>query len=1804
MKIMAVLVITVSAAAQVNAQESFAYQAVIRDSEGTLVTEKEVGLQFSLMNEGKAYYVETQKTATNQYGNISVEIGKGVQVGDSKFTDVPWHTLDITLKVEVDVNGGTNYILLGETKISPAPYALYASSSNSAPSAGSSAKDNGNLFEVTDREGNVVFAVTPDGIVVYVDEQEGNKASRSGFIVTGRTATKDQPATEYFPVTTEGTHVYVDPDSYQNGKASRSGFIVTGRTATKDNDDANNYMAIDADGTHIYVDDTDSHEGDKASRSGFIVTGRTATKNEENTIFSIDGSLTTVYIDDPDQNNKASRSGFLVTGRTATKGNTDYVAVTSESVNLNTTAFTVTERNEALGTVQSMIAVNTNSNGQVQVMVNTDIAIEGETIPVADADEKGKFEITVTDSVWLVVSSENTQPTEFSTFMAEYPDFTQLMVIYGEGEYAPAEPDEDMAIPVSCILFDSDGRITRDAKNAAAVVFSPSDAGELDIIIRAFKPFNHTIEFGLMNTDSRDGEFVKIVADVNSKDGLPFNIPQGKYYGDNGELLGEVTVTGDICFGSSVTIAGQPSSGNIFAGWQMMGMSTGSIAPFTINLIDEMMWGGSLEPIFAAPVLYVSDQNSKDDYTGLNVSKPLPSITYAVAKIFAYGKFYPNLEWTIKVNGTVSSSETAPNLIGDNGYDGVTIPASKILLTGCNGLDDNNQPKDIVNGTTITFDDMTGAEEENKTTALTINTAVPVTIENLAITGGGNVNYGGGIKSLKGTVTLGSHAIVTGNEAGEHGGGVFISEGLLTIGNGAEISHNKALWAAGGVCVESGENNAKVILDGGLITENEVKNDASVSEGPAGGGGVLVYGENSQFEMNSGTISKNKAQQYGAGVNVNYASFTMKNGTIGGESINDGNKVSGIWNYVVYGAGVYLQNGTFTMEDGSIKYNSCEAQNAGSYGGGVYINSTSVFDMQGGTLSSNIAEGVGSGVYIKDYNSNYGTFMMSGTAVVEPYLNGNQYEDVYVPYGAQIIVGEFAENAPDTVAIISPDLNSNDNYYSGEQVLQAANNEVQLSDVCDKFALPSIDNKYWKVNGDGKLCQVCLVQFFDGDQLIKQQLVEFGSKITGAPTLEGREGYALRGWKPVVVNDFYPSYEPFDINDYTITSDDELIVLMANWQPYYKITFSSNGGNKTFTEQSVLAGTKASEPNTEGFTKEGYTFAGWYIEEGHTDKNGKYVVDYTAKFDFNEPLPEVDMSQLIMPGDGQLIPGDGQSGESQPTINLYANWVASNLYVSTNLGDDSRAGITTSTALKTIKAAIDTIKYWNVADMDYTITVAGMSPEYVTIDGGSDSQWPVNANSITLKNYNTSKGGIAGKKDNNNTLLTVKTAAKVILDGFTIEPTDELGVYNGTGSNYKNGMVLYVGPDADVTLKGNTVLNGELVDDLSNKNYKGAVYVDKGTLTMTDNAVIKNFGVMYGGGVYIKGSETSKSTFVMNGEAKIESCKAGFGGGVYVDIYGVFEMSGYATIGGEGKGCQGNGVYVFNNGIASMDGNASISNNTSSSAGGGIYVAGGGKFTMKSGTIAYNNITSTSGFGCGVYVFAQNQGTYANPGTFDMQGGIITNNGNNAQNEDNIKGKGVYVYYCKTESVSEPAIFKMGGSAKVESNNNVALATDDVDATVSAKITITSNLENDIVAVITPCNNDNHRHKEGLQVLATESGVDMQNTKFAVTDQVVKQTTGNDVITTTFYWKVNDEGKLALRPMVSFKESATASTDFAKLPVDINGYPTFPTTNPTSTTKVFKGWRDGDGNSFTAESVVNEDITVYADFVDPIIGVK
>ena len=351
------------AAAAVEAQNSFSYQAVIRTAKGELVSNQEVGMQFSLIYDGQVVYSETHKAKTSQYGNVQVKVGEG-EVVKGSFAAVPWSTMKVMMKIEADPQGGTNYIDLGTIQLQPAPYAMYAPAAGTVHTvqAGEPKSDSDALFEVKDKDGNVVFAVYRDGVRVFVDDSEG-KAMATGFAVSGRKAAKDGEEADIFTVNAEGTQVFVNDE----GKAMATRFAVSGRKAAKDG--SSDLFTVGSTGTQIYIDnDPDSYrEKDKATYTGFAVAGRKAAKGEGK-YFEINADGTRVYID-PDSNRdegKPMATGFAVSGRKAAKGengkyfeiNADGTRVYVDEGKAAPTGFAVSGRKAAKGKAAKLFEVN------------------------------------------------------------------------------------------------------------------------------------------------------------------------------------------------------------------------------------------------------------------------------------------------------------------------------------------------------------------------------------------------------------------------------------------------------------------------------------------------------------------------------------------------------------------------------------------------------------------------------------------------------------------------------------------------------------------------------------------------------------------------------------------------------------------------------------------------------------------------------------------------------------------------------------------------------------------------------------------------------------------------------------------------------------------------------------------------------------------------------------------------------------------------------------------------------------------------------------------------------------------------------------------------------------------------------------------------------------------------------------------------------------------------------------------------------------------------------------------------------
>jgi len=123
------ILIVVSVFAQV--PQKMSYQAIIRNSYNTLVTNKKVSMKISILQNQTPVYVEVQTTTSNENGLITLEIGNGVVISGT-FSAIKWGTGAFFIKTETDPDGGTYYSIVGTSELLSVPYALYSTASGSA----------------------------------------------------------------------------------------------------------------------------------------------------------------------------------------------------------------------------------------------------------------------------------------------------------------------------------------------------------------------------------------------------------------------------------------------------------------------------------------------------------------------------------------------------------------------------------------------------------------------------------------------------------------------------------------------------------------------------------------------------------------------------------------------------------------------------------------------------------------------------------------------------------------------------------------------------------------------------------------------------------------------------------------------------------------------------------------------------------------------------------------------------------------------------------------------------------------------------------------------------------------------------------------------------------------------------------------------------------------------------------------------------------------------------------------------------------------------------------------------------------------------------------------------------------------------------------------------------------------------------------------------------------------------------------------------------------------------------------------
>ncbi len=110
------------------APQGISYQAVARNAAGTVLPNQAIAVRFYITTgttNANILYIEEHAATTNAFGLFNLVLGGGTPL-QGTFGAIDWAAGPLFLRVDLDANGGNNYLPMGTTQLLSVPYALYA----------------------------------------------------------------------------------------------------------------------------------------------------------------------------------------------------------------------------------------------------------------------------------------------------------------------------------------------------------------------------------------------------------------------------------------------------------------------------------------------------------------------------------------------------------------------------------------------------------------------------------------------------------------------------------------------------------------------------------------------------------------------------------------------------------------------------------------------------------------------------------------------------------------------------------------------------------------------------------------------------------------------------------------------------------------------------------------------------------------------------------------------------------------------------------------------------------------------------------------------------------------------------------------------------------------------------------------------------------------------------------------------------------------------------------------------------------------------------------------------------------------------------------------------------------------------------------------------------------------------------------------------------------------------------------------------------------------------------------------------
>jgi hypothetical protein len=179
------------------AQTGINYQGLARRASGAPVADQNIKLKLSIRDltvSGTVVYTETRNSTTNKFGLFNVVIGSsGAASQYGTLAGVNWATGAKFLQVELDPDGGNNFVDMGTTQLQAVPYALFASA---AAPGGTAAGDLSGTYPnpaVAKIQGKAVSATAPTANQILKFDGTIWAPANEGGLSVGAVATSATP---------------------------------------------------------------------------------------------------------------------------------------------------------------------------------------------------------------------------------------------------------------------------------------------------------------------------------------------------------------------------------------------------------------------------------------------------------------------------------------------------------------------------------------------------------------------------------------------------------------------------------------------------------------------------------------------------------------------------------------------------------------------------------------------------------------------------------------------------------------------------------------------------------------------------------------------------------------------------------------------------------------------------------------------------------------------------------------------------------------------------------------------------------------------------------------------------------------------------------------------------------------------------------------------------------------------------------------------------------------------------------------------------------------------------------------------------------------------------------------------------------------------------------------------------------------------------------------------------------------------------------------------------------------------------